>query len=168
LSLEEVGQLLWAAQGVTHGEACRTAPSAGALFPLEVTAAVGAATGLEPAVYRYLPREHALLRTVPGDLRGALAAAALQQDWLAAAPVVFLMAGVYERITGKYGERGVCYTHMEVGLAGENLLLQAGTLGLGGTMVGAFREDAVRDALELHPEECPLALFPVGRLVGFG
>jgi len=163
LSLAELAQLLWAAQGITSLGGGRTAPSAGALYPLEVYVAVGDVAGLERGVYRSEPRGHRLERVLTGDRRPALAAAALRQRWFEKAPAVVVLTAVYHRTTGKYGERGVRYAHFEAGHAAENLLLQAAALGLGAVVVGAFEDGRVREVLELPAAEQPLEIVPVGR-----
>jgi nitroreductase len=87
LSEREVSQLAWAAQGITEPvQGLRTAPSAGALYPLEVYFVS------RDGAHRYVPQAHALEPAAPGDLRAALAAAALAQEWIAAAPVGHLPA----------------------------------------------------------------------------
>lgn len=164
LTLKEVSQLLWAAQGVTHPNGYRTAPSAGALYPLDLYLTGGRVTDLSDGVYRYHPRDHVLIRTGREDRRRALAAAALQQDWVREGAVVIVIAGVYERTTGKYGDRGVRYTHIEVGHAAQNMYLQAEALDLGTVLVGAFSDGKVREVLGLSDRERPLALLPVGRV----
>jgi SagB-type dehydrogenase family enzyme len=162
LSLPQLGQLLWAAQGITHPEGLRTAPSAGALYPLELYAVVGAVDGLKPGIYHYQPDGHRLKKVVDGDQREKLARASHGQSWIAMAAVVIAFGAIYERTTRKYGERGVRYVHMEVGYAGENLHLQVSALGLGTTVVGAFDDDAVAEVLGLPASTQPLALMPVG------
>jgi SagB-type dehydrogenase family enzyme len=166
LSLAQLGQLLWAAQGITHPEGLRTAPSAGALYPLELYAVVGAVDGLKPGVYHYRPDEHQLSKVADGDRREPLARAALGQSWIAEAAVVIAFAAIFERTTRKYGERGVRYVHMEVGYAGQNLHLQASALGLGTTVVGAFDDDEVSAVLGLPERTQPLTLMPVGYPAG--
>jgi SagB-type dehydrogenase family enzyme len=163
ISLAELGQLLWAAQGITGDGELKTAPSAGALYPLEVYAVVGNVKGLPEGVYRYRPQTHALESVMQADVRSRLAAAALNQAWIEKAPLVIAIAAVYDRTTKKYGDRGVRYVHMEVGHAAENVYLQAGALGLGTVMVGAFDDTRVRKTLNLPKEEQPLCLMPVGR-----
>lgn len=163
LSLGEVSQLLWAAQGVTDARGLRTAPSAGALYPLELYLVAGAVKGLRAGVYRYRFEEHNLQRIGPSDRRLALAAAALDQRPVAEAAAVLVFSAVYERTTGKYGQRGVRYAHMEVGHAAQNALLQALSLGLGAVVIGAFGDQAVREVLQLSESEHPLYLMPVGR-----
>ena len=162
VSLGEVGRLLWAAQGITSPEGYRAAPSAGALYPLEVHLAAGRVTDLAAGVYRYDPAAGALRAAALGDARGDVADAALGQRWIADAPLVVILTGVYARTNRKYGRRGVRYVHMEVGHAGENLLLQAVALGLAAAVVGAFDDERLRKRLGLPDGEHPLAILPVG------
>ena len=105
ISLEAISQVLWSAQGVTDPRGFRTAPSAGALFPLELYLVAGNVTGLTPGVYRYEPGQHELHQESAGDRRGPLVAAALDQDWMLDAPAVLVIGAVYERTAGKYGRR---------------------------------------------------------------
>ncbi|MHC5011935.1 MAG: SagB/ThcOx family dehydrogenase [Planctomycetota bacterium] len=155
LSREQIAQLLWAAQG-TNRPGRRTAPSAGALYPLELY--VVTARG----VSRYDPTGHRLLPHREGDRRAALYGAALNQDPLREAPAVFVIAGVYERTQRKYGARAARYVHMEVGHAGQNLLLQAAAMGLACVPIGAFDDGRVHRVLELPGRHQPLYLIPVG------
>jgi len=165
LTLEQVGQILWAAQGITGERGFkRAAPSAGATYPLELFIAVGggAVTGLDAGVYRYIPSRHALARTGTRDVRREVASAALGQRFLAEAPVDVLIAADYARTTARYGERGIRYVHMEVGHVGENIYLQAEALGLGTVAVGAFRDEQVARAFGLPDPLVPLYLMPLG------
>jgi SagB-type dehydrogenase family enzyme len=159
----DLAQILWAAQGVTAADGRRTAPSAGALYPLETYVALGAVVGLEPGVYRYEPGRHAVRLIGLGDHRAALAVAALGQAWIEAAPVVIALAAVYARTTGTYGERGRLYVHMEAGHAAENVYLQAAALGLCTAVVGAFDDRAVKRVMQMGDDEEPICLLPVGR-----
>lgn len=163
LGLVEVGQLLWAAQGITGGDRLRTAPSAGALYPLEVYLVAGRVEGLEAGIYKYRPERQALVRRAGGDRRRAIARAALGQESVAEAPVTILIAGVVSRTARRYGDRAERYMHMEAGHAGQNICLQAVALGLASVPVGAFRDDELKRAAALDGEEAPLYLFPVGR-----
>jgi SagB-type dehydrogenase family enzyme len=163
LSLAELGQLLWSAQGVTHPQGLRTAPSAGALYPLEIHAVVGEVEGLQAGVYHFMPREHALQTVADGDRRSALARAALDQMWMQDAAVVIVFSAVVERTRRKYGDRAERYVHMEAGHAGQNLFLQAEALGLGTVVVGAFDDEEVVKLLTLPGGARPLSLMPVGR-----
>jgi SagB-type dehydrogenase family enzyme len=163
LTLAEIAQILWAAQGVTDASGARTAPSAGALYPLEVYVVVGNVRQLVAGVYWYEPRQHRLARHAPEDRRIALAKAAYHQDWTAEGAVILAVTAVETRTTRKYGERGVRYVHMEAGHAAQNALLQAAALGLGGTVVGAFDDAEVAKVLGLRKGEQPLYLVPLGR-----
>ncbi len=162
LSLAQVSQLLWAAQGINRPKGRRTAPSAGALYPLEIFLVAGSVDGLAPAVYLYLPATHELLLKKTGDRRAALANAALGQDWIAGAPVVIVIAAVYQRTTKKYGQRGRSYVDIEAGHAGQNLHLQAVSLGLGSVTIGAFDDDELKTLLGMHEDVEPIAITPVG------
>jgi len=164
LTLEELSQLLFAAQGITEKRyGFRTAPSAGALYPLEVYVVVGKVEGIPEGVYHYLPREHALEMVLPGDKREDLFRSALYQEAIKEAPVTIVICAVYERTTRKYGERGIRYVHMEAGHAGQNIYLQAEALDLGTVAIGAFYDEAVARVLDLPRDVVPLYLFPVGK-----
>ena len=163
LTLQELSQLLWSAQGITGPGGLRTAPSAGALYPLEVYAVVGDVQDLNPGVYRYEPDGHQLVKTMDGDRRASLASAALGQGSVRDGAVAFIFTGVYERTTGKYGDRGIRYVHIEVGHAAENLCLQATAMGLGSVTVGAFSDEQVTRLLNLPDGEQPLYIIPIGR-----
>jgi SagB-type dehydrogenase family enzyme len=163
ISLDDIGQLLWAAQGVTHGDGLRTAPSAGALYPLQVILVAGHVSGLAPGVYAYAPAAHALTPLAAGDRRAALAAAALDQRWLQTAPAVLLFCAAPQRTLRKYGTRGIQYVYIEAGHAAQNVFLQAVALGLGAAAVGAFDDAQVSRVLGLAAEQRPLYLMPVGR-----
>ena len=157
LTAEELGQLLWAAQGITHERGFRTAPSAGALYPLEMYLAT------TDGVFHYQPHDHQLLVTSPEDTREKLYQAALNQEPVRQAPAVFIVAAVYERTAAKYGaERSPRYVHLEAGHAAQNLLLEAAALGLGAVPIGAFHDEEIQKALGLPADHQPLYLIPVG------
>ena len=165
LTLEQLGQLLWAAQGTAEpGGRRRTAPSAGAAYPMELFVAVGPKTGgeLGAGVYRYMPAGHELEEALDGDVRAQIAEAALGQDFLESAPLDVLMAADYGRTSARYGERAPRYVHMEAGHISQNVYLQAEALGLGTVAVGAFRDEAVARAFGLPSHLTPLYLMPIG------
>jgi SagB-type dehydrogenase family enzyme len=162
LQLSEISQLLWSAQGITHPQGFRTAPSAGALYPLELYVVAGDVDGLEAGIYHYQAKSHRLTRTGSGDLRSRLAQCTLEQSWIGDAAAVVVFAAAYERTTRKYDERGERYVHMEVGHAAQNLFLQAEALGLDTVVVGAFRDHALAELLQLPDDVQPLMLMPVG------
>lgn len=156
LSDEQLGQLLFAAQGITADGGGRAAPSAGARYPLEVYLATG------DGVFQYEPAGHALIQRSSGDPRLALEAAALDQEAVGEAPAVFVITGDYARTEERYGARAERYVHLEAGHAAQNLLLQAAALGLGAVPVGAFHDADVSETLGLPAEQAPLYLIPVG------
>ena len=163
VSLAAVSQLLWAAQGITHGSGYRTAPSAGALYPLEVYVVAGNVTGLAPGIYHYRTRQHVLVEITAGDHRQTLYRHALRQTSISNAPLSFVIAGIPGRTTGKYGDRGMRYVYMEAGHAAQNLCLQAVALELGSVAIGAFLDREVGKMLQLGEEGVPLYIIPVGR-----
>ncbi|HSJ46174.1 MAG TPA: SagB/ThcOx family dehydrogenase [Euzebyales bacterium] len=155
LTLGQLGQLLWAAQG--QREQGRTAPSAGGLYPLEIYVAH------EGGVYHYRPPGHEVAAVSSTDIRDDLAAAALDQRAFHTAPAVIAIAGVEERTARKYGARAERYVVIEVGHAAQNVLLQAAVLGVGAVPTGAFDDAAVADLFGMPDGTELLYLIPVGR-----
>lgn len=164
LTQDEVMKLLWAAQGITRSWGGRTAPSAGALYPLELYVAVGNVMDLSPGIYKYDPGRNKLTLIKEGDVRTALALASLGQRSVADGAINIVIAAVYERTMVKYGTRGERYVHIEVGHAAQNICLQAVALGLGLVTIGAFQDSAVAKIIGMSPDEAPLYVIPVGRL----
>lgn len=162
--LEDIAQVLWAAQGVTSDRGFRTAPSAGALYPLEVYVVIGNVSELKEGIYRYIPKNHKLICLQTGDYRKQLARAALGQACVREAPAVILLTGIPSRITGKYGQRGLQYMMMEAGHAAQNVCLQAVTRQIGVVPLGAFKEDQVQNLFHLDDSELPLYLLPFGKI----
>jgi SagB-type dehydrogenase family enzyme len=162
LSLAQISQLLWAAQGITSSDGLRTAPSAGALYPLEIDLVAGNVAGLESGVYRYVPAAHHLLIVRKGDVRAALARAALQ-NWVQTAPAIVIVAAATARTAARYGRRAERYVQIEVGCAAENLALQAAALELGTVVVGAFDDGQIARIARLAADESPFLLMPVGK-----
>lgn len=164
LKLEEISQLLWAAQGITDSlRKLRAAPSAGALYPLETYIVVGNISSLENGIYKYDPLSHEIIKTKEGDYRNELSLASLGQSCIKEAAVSIVFAAVYDRITKKYGDRGIRYTYMEAGHAAQNIYLQAGVLKLGTVVVGAFIDNEVKKVVGMNKEETPLYILPVGK-----
>jgi len=164
LSLEEVSQLLWAAQGITEVSwGLRTAPSAGALYPLKVYLVVGKVKGLEAGVYEYHPKEHALRKILDKDKREELTIACLNQSYIKESAVSLVFSAIFGRTTQKYGEREIRYVYMEAGHASQNVYLQAEALNLGTVVIGAFNDFQVKKILQLSKEESPLYVMPVGK-----
>ena len=163
VALVDAAQLLWAAQGVTGPEGRRTAPSAGALFPLEVYLSATRVEGLPPGIYKYSPAEHSLVLHVAGDRRRQLTAAAADQDCMRFSACALLFAAVYERTTVKYGRRSMQLVCMEAAHALGNAHLQATALGLSSCPVGAFDAEQIRQAAQLPDSEEPVYLLTAGK-----
>lgn len=165
LTLKQVSQLLWAAQGITEERTgLRASPSGGACYPLDLYLVVGknGVEGLGAGVYHYLVSNHSLEIHLRGDKRRVLALASLGQMFITRAPISIVTTVEYSRITSRYGQRGVRYAHIEVGHVGENIYLQAEALGLGTVAVGAFSDGMVSKCLNLSKEHEPLYIMPVG------
>lgn len=156
LTSAEIGQLLWAAQGVTADWGGRTAPSAGALYPLELHATTPSHT------LHYLPDQHQAEILTETDLRADLMAAAGGQQAVGAAPLIIAIVVVPARTATKYGDRAGRYVDLEAGHAAQNLLLQAVALDLGAVPIGAFADDEVARVLTLPEGHEPRYLIPVG------
>ncbi len=157
LTLDQASQLLWACQGMTgEGRGLRAAPSAGALYPLEIYLVKG------DGVFHYLPEGHRMEEISAKDVRAALTAACFGQRYIEEAGLAIVISAVYERVSGKYGQRGVRYTDMEAGHAAQNVFLQAEAMGLASLPIGAFDEEAVAKVIGAPSGHKPVYVLPVG------
>ncbi len=163
LTLAEVSQLLWVAQGITGPDGKRATPSARAVYPLQVWLVANDVTGLSAGIYRYEPTEHALALVTAGDPRGPLAAAARGQASIEHAAAVVAVAGDSALAAERFRSSAARWLGMEAGFVVQDVYLEATVLGLGTVMVGGFEQTAVRRALGLPPGWEALALMPVGR-----
>jgi SagB-type dehydrogenase family enzyme len=174
LLLPQLSQILWSAQGMTGTRELRTAPCAGATYPLEVfvfvgdqcivaSEAEGVSEELQAGIYHYEPNSHSLSLYTSGDLRPDLARAALDEEFIAKAPMDIVICALYHRTSYRYGKRGERYVHIEVGHVGENIHLQAVALGLSTVEVGAFDDEAVANVLGVEEQIRPLYIMPVGK-----
>lgn len=165
MSLKQLSQILWSAQGITEESGFkRAAPSAGALYPMDVYTVIGTegVEGLKAGCYHYQPNNHSVSLILEGDHRYELARASLLQMWLADPPVSIVITAEYDRITLKYGKRGVRYAMIEAGHIGQNIFLQAEALDLGAGIVGAFNDKEVIRVMQIPPTHEPLLIMPVG------
>jgi len=174
LTLQQLSQILWSAQGVTGVGRLRAAPSAGATYPLECFAFIGKQgvfasetkqpdEELQAGIYHYDVDRHSLVLHQPGDLRIELAGAALDQGFIVNAPLDIVICALYPRTSYRYGRRGERYVHMEVGHVGENIHLQAIALGLATVEIGAFDDEVVRKVLGVDEQIKPLYIMPIGK-----
>ncbi len=164
LTAAELGQLLWAAQGITGPDGKRTAPSARHLYPLELAVVVQNVDGVARGAYRYVPARHALELLVPARPGEQLLARATDQAQVHAAPAVLVVAAVYERMDA--GPRSRTWTDLEAGLATQGFLLQAVALKLGAVVVGGMDAAAAKQAVRFPGGEQVIVLVPVGHPAG--
>lgn len=165
LTLEQFSQLLWASYGVTEERGFkRAAASGGACYPMDIYVIVGeqGVKGMGGGIYHYEPVGHSVSLILGGDLREALARASLGQMWMARPPLNLVICVEYDRITARYGDRGVRYALIEAGHIAQNIFLQAEALGLGAGIVGAFQDEAVIQVMGTPPSREPLLIMPVG------
>jgi SagB-type dehydrogenase family enzyme len=165
LTPEQLSQVLWAAQGISEDRGYkRTAPSAGALYPMDVYAVVGKdrVEGLKAGIYHYEPAGHAVSLVSEGDFRRAVAKAALSQMWMATPPLNIVVTAEYSRVAIKYGRRGERYAMIEAGHIGQNIFLQAEAMGLGAGIVGAFDDKDLIRVMSIPQSHEPLLIMPLG------
>lgn len=160
--LEHLSQLLWAAQGITREWGGRTAPSAGATYPLELYVAVRRVERLNPGIYRYAPRKHSLSLIKSGDFSDDLMQASLNQQWVKDASLNIVVTAEFSRTTSRYGTRGRQYVYLEAGHAAQNVYLQVAALELGGVVIGAFNDEAVQNVIGAPERHEPIYVIPVG------
>ncbi|MCK5052252.1 MAG: SagB family peptide dehydrogenase [Candidatus Cloacimonetes bacterium] len=174
LTMEEVSQILWAAYGLTKpypgGPAflrggLKTAPSAGARYPLEIYLVAGNVTELSAGIYKYKAEDHSIVKISDGDVRKKLAKAALEQSWIQEAPASLVYSAVYSRTTDIYGDRGrERYVCMDLGHSAENVYLQAVALDMGTVAIGAFSDIKVKLLINMTREEEPIYIMSLGKL----
>ena len=156
LNLEELAMLLWSSQGITGRAGSffyRSAPSAGALYPIETYLAVNNVDTVDPGIYHFQVTEFCLEKLASGFQGEKIAEAALGQNFLAEAGVVFVWSTVLRRNFTKYGHRGLRYVLMDVGHICQNMLLAAEALDLAACPVAAFYDDELNRLLDLDGEE---------------
>lgn len=166
LRVDELSQIVWAAQGVTESKyGLRTAPSAGGTYPIELylVAKSGGVSDLDAGVYHYAPRTHELELLHTGDFAAKLRAACVDQAWVEEAAINVVLTAAFERTTTRYGSRGIQYAFQETGHVGQNIYLAAASMDIGTSVIGAFDEDEVRNILGVGQDETPLYVFTVGK-----
>lgn len=164
LCLSDIAQILWAAQGITDPvNRYRSAPSAGALYPLELYILIGEVENIEKGIYKYNPYNHEIIQTGNHDIRDEIYRAALYQECILNASMVIIISAVYGRTIDKYHERGKRYVDMEVGNVSQNIHLQVLSLNLGTVVVGAFNDERIRRILDMPENEWPLCIMPIGK-----
>ncbi len=163
VTLQEVSQLLWAAQGITDDTGHRTAPSAVAIYPLSIFVVAGNVPEIMTGVYIYIPEEHSIERIIDGDIRNELADAAMGQASVRQGATSFVITVDYGKMITRFGDKGERFGTLEAGHAAQNLCLQATALDLGLVTAGAIYDDRVANVLDLPQNLTPLYVIPVGR-----
>ena len=168
ISTQELSQILFAAQGITgkmYEKSLRTAPSGGALYPIELYAAVNNVTGIEKGIYHYSVIDHSIELIKKGDYSDEITDAAFKQEMAGEASITLIMTAIFARITSKYGDRGYRYAYIECGHISQNIYLQATSLGLGSVCIGAFSDSDVNRLLEIDGKnEAAIYLHSVGKI----
>lgn len=162
LTLADVGQLLWAAQGITSSDGKRTAPSAMHRYPLEIAVVAQHVEGLANGAYRYVPAKHSLELLASAKAGTPFLGAATGQPQVHSAPAVFVIAALYGRMGS--GAKNRTWTDYEAGLASENLMLEAVSLGLGSVVTGGIDPARAKEAVHFPGDEEVIVLIPVGHL----
>ena len=162
IALADLGQLLWAADGVNRPNSHRTAPSAMATYPLELYVVASRVRDLPAGIYHYQVATHEVERVAAGDRLPELVSTAARSAWIADAAAVVVFAGAFDRAAGRMRDRAEQFISIEVGAAAQNLYLQAAALGLGTTFVGSAQDSAVQRIAGLRPGERPMGIMPVG------
>lgn len=165
LTIQEISQLAWSAQGISDERSgFRTAPSAGATYPMEIYLLVTGLADVADGVYRYNNRKHTLEKKINGDMRQNLFEVSLRQPSITNAPVVMVITGVLERTEQRYGQRALRYVYMEAGHVAQNVYLQGVVLDVGTVVIGAFQDEGVSRVMELEDGEHPLYIMPLGKI----
>ena len=174
LTIAEVSQLLWSAYGLSYQiengpdflrGGLRTAPSAGALYPLELYLVVRNVTDLDPGIYWYKSETHELVRIASENHWEELSYSAFDQIHFETAAAAIVWSAIFERCTDKYGDRGrERYVCMDLGHSAENVYLQAYALKIGTCAIGSFSDLILRQAIQMTRIEEPLYIMPLGRI----
>ncbi|MBU1164477.1 SagB/ThcOx family dehydrogenase [Patescibacteria group bacterium] len=163
ISMHELSQILWAAQGITSDEGFRTAPSAGGLYPLELYVVSQNVAGLERSIYKFHTKSHSLDKIINTNKIEQIVSAANNQEFIGQAPVVIIITGVLKRTTQKYNEIGERYVYIEAGHVAQNIYLQTYTLGLDTVTIGGFDTEKIQSLLNLPEGEEPIYIIPIGK-----
>jgi SagB-type dehydrogenase family enzyme len=163
MPLADLGQLLWAAQGVNRPDGHRTAPSAMAAYPLELYVLVSRVRDLPAGIYHYKPAGHELETVSTGDRLTEFNTTASRAPWIADAAVVVLFVGAFDRAAGRFRDRAERFIAIEVGAAAQNLYLQAAALGLGTTYAASVQDSAAGQIFSLPSGQRQMGIMPVGR-----
>ena len=168
INIQELSYLLWASTGIQRkefGYDFRTAPSAGALYPIETYLIINNVENVPKGVYHYLIKDHALEELKLGDLSIDIAKAALDQNMCATTSVVFVWTAIFKRSKCKYGQRAYRYIYLDTGHIAQNLVLASTSLNLGSCPIAAFYDDEVNKIIGVDGvEESVIYMCVVGNI----
>jgi len=167
ISIEKLNSLIWAAYANTHRDGqikMRTAPSAGATYPVEIYLAVERVEGLSNGIYRYDTKVEQLRLTAAGSYLGQICSISLDQDFIPLSNAAFIRVYNPARIENKYDRDSKKYALLECGHIAQNILLAATAMNLGAVPVGAFYENKMADILKLRGRKKPVYMICVGTI----
>lgn len=170
MTLQQLSRILFFMGGLNSerwGHQLRTAPSSGALYPIEVYPVVHGVEGIQPGLYHYGVKQHTLAELRIGNLRDTVVRQALMQQFLGTANVVLFMTVIFQRMRFKYQDRTYRYGLIEAGHLGQNIYLAATSMGLGACAVGAFMDDEINAMLGVDGKtEAAIYMLAVGNVKG--
>lgn len=168
MTLVELSRLLYYTGGINAerwGHKLRAAPSAGALYPIEIYPIVHRVEGLQPGLYHYAVRDHTLELLRAADLRSEIVRHGLMQEFLGQANLVLVFTAIFQRLRWKYQERTYRYALLEAGHLGQNVYLAATSMGMGACAVGAFLDDELNAMLGVDGQhEAAIYMLAVGKV----
>ena len=164
ISLNQLSQVLWAAYGITKEPIYKTAPSAGAIYPMTIYVSTCKVKNMENGFYRYIPETHSLKLIDDNNYKKIIYKLGYRQNCLKNPAFTILMAANFNKIENRYGNKAKRYTFMEAGHISQNIYLQVESLGLGTVAVGAFNEASMNKNLPVKAEENIIYIMPIGNL----
>jgi SagB-type dehydrogenase family enzyme len=164
LQLQQVASLLWAAQGITSPGGLRTAPSAGAIYPLRGYFLSFRVEGLPAGFYGFAVDTRALTMLTRGDKQAHLVKACSDQQCVQECAAALLLTAWYGRVRREFGALAEKLVAIEAGHIGQNWHLQAAALGLGSISLGNFDATAVKMLLPIPQDEEPVYLLLAGQV----
>lgn len=166
IGLDQISYLLWASTGIQRivgNFGFRTAPSAGALYPIETYLQINNCQQLNRGIYHYNIQDHVLEQIKEGDYSALFAKAALDQKMVSLAPILFVWTSIFQRSKWKYQQRTYRYIYLDAGHIAAHLSLAAVELGLGSCQIAAFYDNEINNLLDIDgKEESVLYLSVVG------
>jgi SagB-type dehydrogenase family enzyme len=163
ISLSELSMLLWAGSGITSEQGLRSAPSAGALYPIDIYVVPNRVGGASCGVYRYLPKNHELVLVKEGKFAGRFYNISYGQSHVGNAALLMVLVSTPARTTSKYGEIGAEYVLIEVGHIAQNILLEANSIGVESVPVGGFDREQTDTILGLDSEKEAIYIIAAGK-----